>query len=92
MRYLFIVALLLIPTVAKADGVIVEAPIIGNDEVSFRDKEVESFTYEDGCKVTNNLEDPKVLNPEDCPDKDLVKYLNCGDTVVSRDDRPEECK
>jgi hypothetical protein len=73
------------PVIYAADGYLAE---------STHEKNVNAFIYDDGCIVNNDVEDPKVLNPKQCQDKDLVAYLNCAGNVgiVPENQRPEECK
>lgn len=73
---------------ANVDPDIKEDVWYGTDE-----KGVQAFIYKDGCVVSNNLEEPKVLNPKECPDKGLVKMLNCNEIVgAPQSEWPEECK
>lgn len=50
--------------------------------------------FPDGCmvKLINNT-DWRVTNPETCPDKNFVQYLNCYDQgLLPKEQRPKECQ
>lgn len=83
MRYILLMAVLIL----SASVVRAETP------ENFYNKPVESFMYKDGCVVSNAIDDPKVLNPKECPDKELVAFLNCNDQFIRPvEERSEECR
>lgn len=52
-------------------------------------------TTAEGCTVGSQAagETVRVINPEQCPDKKLVFYLNCaGYYIRPPKDRPKECQ
>lgn len=58
------------------------------------------LTTPDGCKISMNrsnengkiYEAMRVENPDVCPDRGFVRYLNCDNTMLPRDKQPKECK
>lgn len=49
---------------------------------------------DDGCVIgEDGAHIVRVLNPNQCPDKAFVQYLNCFDkAILPKEVRPEECQ
>lgn len=58
------------------------------------------MTTPDGCKVFveqyadkgKSYQEHLVTNPNECSDKELVKYLNCTNTMLPKNKQPKECQ
>lgn len=55
------------------------------------------YTFDDGCTVAyveeQGLKIARVINPNECKDKDFVQYMNCNEKLIKpKQYLPEECK